>query len=68
VEGHIGFAETGMAGFGYDPLFIPVGYECSFGLFAPADKNAISHRGRALAALAERLSAEDGERASSSAE
>ena len=55
VEGHVDFAETGDAGFGYDPLFIPLGYDRSFGLFAPEDKNAISHRGRALALLAERL-------------
>ena len=55
VEGNIDFAETGEAGFGYDPLFIPVGYGYSFGMFAPEDKNAISHRGRALALLAEKL-------------
>lgn len=59
VEGHIGFSETGGAGFGYDPLFIPLGYEYSFGLFAPEDKNAISHRGRALEILAEKLAAKD---------
>lgn len=58
VEGHIDFKETGSAGFGYDPLFIPVGYEYSFGLFEPEAKNAISHRGRALALLAEKLAAE----------
>ena len=58
VEGHVDFCETGKAGFGYDPLFIPDGYEYSFGLFKPEDKNAISHRGRALARLAELL-AED---------
>jgi len=58
VEGRVDFAETGQGGFGYDPLFIPLGYEYSFGLFAPADKNAISHRGRALAMLAEKLKAD----------
>jgi|GEM_PF-161417 len=58
VEGHIDFQETGGAGFGYDPLFIPLGYECSFGLFGPDEKNAISHRGRALMLLAEKLGAE----------
>ena len=58
VEGHIDFAETGEAGFGYDPLFIPLGYDYSFGLFKPEDKNAISHRGLALARLAEKLAAE----------
>lgn len=58
VEGHIAFEETGEAGFGYDPLFIPVGYNVSFGLFSPEDKNAISHRGRALKLLAEKLAAD----------
>ena len=55
VEGHIAFGQTGEAGFGYDPLFIPLGYNRSFGLFAPEEKNAISHRGRALVLLAEKL-------------
>ena len=55
VEGHVDFKESGSAGFGYDPLFIPLGYDHSFGLFDPDDKNAISHRGRALAMLAEKL-------------
>ena len=55
VEGSVGFAPGGAGGFGYDPLFIPAGYDRSFGLFAPDEKNAISHRGRALAALAEKL-------------
>ena len=55
VEGHIDFAQTGKAGFGYDPLFIPEGYDRSFGSFAPEDKNAISHRGLALKQLAEKL-------------
>jgi len=58
VEGHVDFTETGKAGFGYDPLFIPLGYEYSFGLFTPEDKNAISHRGLALRQLAEKLAAE----------
>jgi XTP/dITP diphosphohydrolase len=58
VTGRIDFKETGIAGFGYDPLFIPVGYEYSFGLFKPADKNAISHRGQALVLLAEKLADE----------
>jgi len=57
VEGRVDFKETGLGGFGYDPLFIPSGYEYSFGLFEPEDKNAISHRGRALVKLAEKLAA-----------
>ena len=59
VEGFVAFEEMGPAGFGYDPLFIPVGYDQTFGLFAPEDKNAISHRARALAKLAEKLSLEN---------
>jgi len=57
VEGHIGFSEAGSGGFGYDPLFIPLGYGRSFGFFAPEDKNAISPRGRALEQLAAKLAA-----------
>ena len=48
VQGHVDFEQTGEAGFGYDPLFIPLGYDRSFGLFTPEEKNAVSHRGRAL--------------------
>ena len=55
VEGHIAFSQTGEGGFGYDPLFIPLGYNKSFGLFTPEEKNAISHRARALMLLAEKL-------------
>ena len=58
VEGYVGFEETGAEGFGYDPLFIPHGHERSFGLFTPEEKNAISHRGKALVMLAEKLAAE----------
>ncbi len=50
-----GFSETGEAGFGYDPLFIPAGYDISFGQFSAEAKNAISHRGRALIKLAKQL-------------
>jgi len=58
VEGKVDFSETGIAGFGYDPLFIPTGYAYSFGLFKPEDKNALSHRGIALKKLAKEF-AED---------
>jgi len=58
VEGRVDFSETGKAGFGYDPLFIPEGYDHSFGLFTPEDKNAISHRGLALTMLADKLERE----------
>ena len=55
VEGRIDFMSSGSGGFGYDPLFIPSGYKRSFGFFTQGDKNAISHRGRALTELAEKL-------------
>ncbi|MBP5543773.1 MAG: RdgB/HAM1 family non-canonical purine NTP pyrophosphatase [Kiritimatiellae bacterium] len=49
--GRITETPSGTGGFGYDPLFIPDGSEKTFANFAPADKNAISHRGKALALM-----------------
>ena len=43
------------AGFGYDPVVAPEGYDASFGQLGQEVKNTLSHRARALAALAERL-------------
>jgi XTP/dITP diphosphohydrolase len=40
---------SGTHGFGYDPLFVPDGHECSFAELSAERKNAVSHRGRALA-------------------
>lgn len=48
-EGHILEAPTGTMGFGYDPLFRPLGYEESFAELGSASKNKLSHRGRAIA-------------------
>ena len=59
VEGHILLEKRGNAGFGYDPLFVPNGYEISFGEFTAEDKNRISHRGNALRKLRELLQNED---------
>ncbi len=53
--GRILLAPAGDAGFGYDPVFAPEGYDESFGQLGPEVKNTLSHRARALAALAERL-------------
>ncbi len=56
-SGHIAPGPSGAAGFGYDPLFIPDGFDRSFAELSADEKNAISHRGRALKALREILSA-----------
>ena len=48
--GTIASKPSGAAGFGYDPLFVPDGHSRSFAELSAEEKNAISHRGRALAA------------------
>jgi XTP/dITP diphosphohydrolase len=50
-EGAIATAPMGSGGFGYDPLFIPLGQHGTAAQMSPADKNLVSHRGKALAAL-----------------
>ena len=55
VEGSIAHAPQGEGGFGYDPLFIPAGYGQSFAEMTLEQKNQMSHRGRAIAALREFL-------------
>ncbi len=55
VEGHISEVKSGEKGFGYDPIFIPVGYKQSFAEMPMEMKNKISHRGRALRQLSEYL-------------
>lgn len=49
--GRISMAASGTAGFGYDPLFVPDGHDQSFADLGDVEKNKISHRGRALAAV-----------------
>lgn len=51
VRGVIATEESGTEGFGYDPLFIPEGSNVTFAEMSAEAKNAISHRGRAVAAL-----------------
>ena len=52
VEGHLISNPLGTNGFGYDPVFVPDGYDLTTAQMQPADKDAISHRGKALQALA----------------
>lgn len=56
VEGRILDHECGTEGFGYDPLFVPDGYDRTFAEMSAEEKNAVSHRGRAVRKLSEYLS------------
>ncbi len=47
-EGNIAFEPSGSGGFGYDPLFVPDAFTCTFAELSPEQKNRISHRGKAL--------------------
>ena len=51
VHGRIALQEEGAGGFGYDPIFVPEGYEMTFASLSAEEKNAISHRGRAMEKL-----------------
>ena len=52
LEGEIARSRSGNEGFGYDPVFIPQGYICTLAEISLDEKNAISHRGKAMRALA----------------
>ena len=54
--GHLLSAPTGKNGFGYDPIFVPQGFEISTAQMSAAEKDAISHRGKALNDLAIQIS------------
>lgn len=47
-NGRIAEAKQGSGGFGYDPIFVPDGYEQTFGELPPEVKNQLSHRGKAV--------------------
>ncbi|MGN0432480.1 MAG: XTP/dITP diphosphatase [Lachnospiraceae bacterium] len=55
VEGRIGYEEKGSGGFGYDPIFYVPEFGKTTAELSEEEKNAISHRGRALRAMAEEL-------------
>ncbi len=55
VDGEIITERKGIKGFGYDPVFLPEGYEQTFAEMPLADKNKISHRARAVSKLVEFL-------------
>lgn len=52
VEGRILDHESGHEGFGFDPLFVPDGFDRTFAEMSAEEKNAVSHRGRAVRKLA----------------
>jgi XTP/dITP diphosphohydrolase len=55
LSGFITLSPRGTAGFGYDPIFQPIGSELTLGEFAHGEKDKISHRGIAMRAIAPRI-------------
>lgn len=55
IEGYIGEKPAGNGGFGYDPIFYTDEYGCSTAELTEEQKNAVSHRGKALRAMKEKL-------------
>jgi XTP/dITP diphosphohydrolase len=60
MEGRIGYEIAGANGFGYDPIFFLPEYGKTSAEISPAEKNAISHRGKALREMADKLKEELG--------
>jgi len=57
-DGRLILEPRGSGGFGYDPIFVPEGFDRTMAELSPEQKNAISHRGRALRSLGELVRAE----------
>jgi XTP/dITP diphosphohydrolase len=55
VDGTLVWPPRGSKGFGYDPMFVPDGFELTFGEMDPAHKHAMSHRARAFEKLIDAL-------------
>ncbi len=55
IEGYIGYEPMGANGFGYDPIFYLWDKDVSTASLSPEDKNAISHRGKALRMIKEEI-------------
>ena len=55
VEGRIGYEERGTNGFGYEPIFYVPEFGCTTSELLPEEKNKISHRGKALLAMYDKL-------------
>ncbi len=60
-EGKITTEPRGSGGFGYDPIFLPAGFDRTAAELSPPEKNAVSHRGQALRALVAKLQGVAGE-------
>ena len=59
IEGQIGYEEKGANGFGYDPIFYLPERGCTTAELSPEEKNKISHRGKALTAMYEKMKEEN---------
>jgi XTP/dITP diphosphohydrolase len=55
IEGQIAYEEMGENGFGYDPIFYVPEYQCTTAQMSPEQKNELSHRGKALRMMKEKI-------------